>query len=335
MRSGANISWAVVMTVKEPIPLVMANVGWHLSLGAAEVHVYLDDPDDPVADQLEVVEGVNVIRCDEAHWARIRVDSQGTRQTRRQGANATDAYRRTQADWLIHLDADEFLMPERPVTQLIEEYARKGRFLRIPPWERTYLTESAPQGLFDGGFRVPYLGKLQDDQETFWRSTPFLTKGLTGHSAGKALVPTGKGWRIGIHSPREEERRLQGDYVPEIALLHFDGMTPLHWMLKVLRYATLPRDVVQGMLGGHRREQVLFALRRSQSENGLMKFHNRLKVTDGGLRARLEARDMFVDAPFDPAEQIAAQLGYMPDLSVDGFDAILRERAGDLLDRLK
>jgi hypothetical protein len=77
------------------------------------------------------------------------------------------------------------------------------------------------------------------------------------------------------------------------------------------------------------------ALRRSQSHARLLQFHNRLKVTDGGLRARLEARDMFVDAPFEPAEQIAAQLGYTPDLSVDGFDALLRERAGDLLDRLK
>ncbi|WP_177218578.1 glycosyltransferase family 2 protein [Donghicola eburneus] len=323
------------MTVKEPAPLVMANVGWHLSLGATEVHVYLDDPEDSVADQLEVVDRVNVIRCDDAHWDRMTVSPTGTRQTRRQGVNATDAYRRTKTDWMIHLDADEFLMPERPIGQLVAEYARKGRFLRIPPWERTYLTSSAPQSLFEGGFRLPYVGKLKDDQNTFWRATPFLTKGLTGHSVGKALVPTGKDWRIGIHSPREGERRLLGDYVPEIALLHFDGMTPLHWMLKVLRYAHLPREVVEGMLGGHRREQVLMALRRSQSHARLLQFHNRLKVTDGGLRARLEARDMFVDAPFEPAEQIAAHLGYTPDLSVDGFDALLRERASDLLDRLK
>lgn len=335
MTSGANISWSVVMTVKEPAPLVMANVGWHLSLGATEVHVYLDDPEDPVADQLTVVDGVNVIRCDEDHWARMNVRKADGRQTRRQGVNATDAYRRTAADWIIHLDADEFLMPERPVSQLISEYARKDRFLRIQPWERTYLNEGTPISIFEGGFRVPYLGKLQNDEETFWRATRFLTKGLTGHSAGKALMPTRQGWRIGIHSPREEDRRLQGDYVPEMALLHFDGMTPLHWMLKVLRYAHLPREMIEGMLGGHRREQVLMARHRAKVPGGLLKFHNRLKVTDGGLRARLDARDMFVDAPFEPAEQIAAQLGYMPDLSVEGFDTILRERAGDLLDRLK
>lgn len=323
------------MTVKEPAPLVIANVGWHLSLGASEVHVYLDDPMDPVGDQLQVVAGVNVVRCDATHWARLDGRAGDARQTRRQGLNATDAYRKTGADWMIHLDADEFLMPERPVPQIIAQYAKAGRFLRIQPWERTYLTEDAPGSLFEGGFRVPYLGKLQDDQDVFWRSTPFLTKGLTGHSAGKALMPTRQGWRIGIHSPKEEERRIRGDYVPEMALLHFDGMTPLHWMLKVLRYAHLPGEVVEGMLGGHRREQVLMALRRSHSPGGLLKFHNRLKVTDGGLRARLEDRDMFVDAPFDPANQIVAQLGYMPDLSVEGFDAILRERAGDLLDRLK
>ena len=44
--------WGIVMTVREPAQLVLANVHYHLGQGAAEIHVFLDDPVDPVGELL-------------------------------------------------------------------------------------------------------------------------------------------------------------------------------------------------------------------------------------------------------------------------------------------
>lgn len=109
------------MTVDEPAALVMANVAWHLGTGAASVHVYLDRPDDPVEHPLSQVPGVVVTRCTKAHWARLAPDGRPLLQMRRQSLNANHArdrmVKRRSADWIVHLDADEFLRQSAPLAR--------------------------------------------------------------------------------------------------------------------------------------------------------------------------------------------------------------------------
>jgi hypothetical protein len=108
-------TWAVVATVDEPPAVVQAFVAWHLSLGAAHGYLYFDRPDDPVQRAVVHLPQVSAVACDEANWLRIG-KSRPRRHQVRQVANARDAYARADADWLVHIDADEFLWSQGPLT---------------------------------------------------------------------------------------------------------------------------------------------------------------------------------------------------------------------------
>jgi hypothetical protein len=74
------------------------------------------------------------------------------------------------------------------------------------------------------------------------------TRGLLGHVIGKSFVRAGRhDQRIRIHFPvpmdkaKEDRLRAAGELKPGPQLeggwlVHFDGMTRLHWRLKLLRY---------------------------------------------------------------------------------------------------
>lgn len=326
-----SLSWAIVMTAKEPAALVLANVGWHLSLGAREVHVYLDDPLDPVAEPLRKLDRVRVVLCDDAHWQRLGPDAQNAMQTRRQSLNATEAYKMTEAGWMIHLDADEFLYPQGDMTQIMADaYTMGADFLRVRPWERTYVRRN-PEGLFEGAFRIPVSGGEAENWRLFGDISEFLTKGMTGHAAGKSMVQVGQDLRLGIHTPKKKGVQLEGRPLSDLVLLHFDGMTPLHWMMKILRYRLVDAGRIHRMLGGHRQAQVLAGVEACESMTDLLEFHNLLKFTRRRMRIRLEQTGRYSPMEFAPHEAITKALGYMPDLSVEGFDAELRRRHPELL----
>jgi len=108
------LQWAVVATIAEPAPLTLAFVAHHLRLGASEVHIYLDEPKDPVGEILETVAGVRVVRCHRDHWRRLGV-RRPKRQNNRQSFNATDARSVSGVPFLLSCDADEFLHPKADV----------------------------------------------------------------------------------------------------------------------------------------------------------------------------------------------------------------------------
>ncbi len=160
-KSGA--SWGLAMLADEPEALVLANLCWHLEQGAQEIHLYLDAPETRAAHTITAAAGrlpsVNVTRCDTAFWQRLN----GCRpllQTRRQTLVATQAYRHTEVDWLLHLDADEFLWlpPAQPFAQELASASDATAFIGLRNLERAFTT-AAPQTLFEGVFRVPIPAK--------------------------------------------------------------------------------------------------------------------------------------------------------------------------------
>ena len=58
-------SWAVVATVKAAEEKVLAFVAHHLSLGAARIYLYFDDPDDPAHAAVAGLHRVTATRCTE------------------------------------------------------------------------------------------------------------------------------------------------------------------------------------------------------------------------------------------------------------------------------
>ena len=61
-------AWAVVSTMDEPAPLVAAFAAHYLSIGASEVHIFLDQPDPEAEALLAGLPRVYLTVCDAAYW---------------------------------------------------------------------------------------------------------------------------------------------------------------------------------------------------------------------------------------------------------------------------
>ncbi len=333
---GRGPGWGIVMTAREPGNLVLANVAYHLGLGAREVHVYLDDPDDPAAEMLATLPGVRLTLCDADHWQRLARRRPGG-QNRRQGLNATEAYRRAGVDWLIHLDADEFLRPvpgqaedQGDISAMLAELAAFPRgfgYVAVPPAERVMSPEMVQTGLFDGVFRRPARVPPRLHRALYGAAADFLEGGMSSHTSGKAFTPTGFDYQIRIHRPRAGETdRLPAHSMHKahtVELLHFDGLTPLHWLVKLLRYGEHAVEAQAGMNGPHRLRQVADLLDAADIA-AARALYERVQVFAPDRIARLTALGLCNTSPFDPAPVIARVLGETPDLSAKAFDAELR-----------
>ena len=323
-------SWGLVMLADEPAALVLANLCWHLEQGAQEIHLYLDAPDTPAARILTqtagTLPGVTITRCDKGFWHGLN----GTRpplQTRRQTLVATQAYQRSKASWLLHLDADEFLwmLPGMRFTQELT-IASDAAFVALPNLERAY-TSPAPMMLFEGVFRVPTPAKSPLPPPLAYQA-PYVARGVSGHAGGKACTRTGLGAVLQPHAPRLNGERPPSAPASAAVVLHFDGLTPLHWLMKLRRYAAHNPAQWERFLAPHRRAQLLYMRAHDDDPAALRTFHDQLKqITD---LPELEVAGLVRQLGFDPAPTLQKWLGETPDLTVAGFDAALRCAFPDL-----
>ncbi|MEB8388646.1 glycosyltransferase family 2 protein [Rhodobacteraceae bacterium KMM 6894] len=325
-------TWGIVMTVHEPAQLVLANVGWHLGTGASEIHVYLDDPEDPVAEPLEALGRVRIVRCGDAHWHRTAPSGRRPpTHRRRQGLNANHALARCEVDWLIHMDADEFLVQHRPVGEEMAAVRALECELYFAVAERMYLP--GPQhSIFDGVFRTCTRAQLRrsDGVDTarliYGDHVDCLDFGVLGHSAGKCAVPRGEDYRLGIHwSFRGDSRKRSERFRSTSAqLYHFDGLTRLQWLTKLRRYTEYdPEDF---NIADHRQAQIDLTASVATAPGGYEVLHDELKVLAPQLQDRLRALGLLIETPFDPVPVLREVLGDLPDFSVAAFDAELRRR---------
>ena len=309
---GAGPSWGIVLLAREPAVLVLTHLAWHLAAGAAEVHLFLDDPADPVAGPAAALRGVTVTRCDAGFWAGHPTGRRPGLVTARQAHCATLAYGRAGVDWLLHLDADEFL--SGPLPAALARHAGHRGAVVIPVRERVY-TRPDPATLFEGVFRIP--------QPPARRSHPLLAPlaafapaGVLGHALGKSATRTGLDVALHCHFPKPRDGRAE---VPKVAaegvvLLHFDGLTPAHWLAK--QRARIGASA-PGFLGPHRQAQIA-ALAACTSAAEDRALHDRLRVLADP--APWVAAGLVESRPFDPAPACRAVLGSVPDLTVAGFD---------------
>lgn len=320
-------SWSVTATLDEPLALVQAFVAWHLALGAAEVVLYFDRPDDPAAAALQDMPQVRVIRCGPGHWA----GRQGARPVKhqvRQVHNATLAYRECRTDWLLHCDADEFLWPQGPVAEALAAVHPQTDAAIIAVAERVYAAGSTPETIFDGAFRRPFAGSPAQGEAVYGASYAMTRRGMTGHAQGKVFARAGRGLELSIHRPKPQP----GVVLQPCAgaeLLHFDGLTPLQWRFKLLRKAEhFARH--GGMEPSPHRQRQIDAILGDPAAAGVV--HDALKTVTAPRLAQLRRLGLLLTADFDPQPALARFFGAV-DLSVAGFDAaLLRGPAADYPD---
>ena len=319
-------SWAVVATVYEPPVLVQAFVAWHLALGASEVFIYCDNPDDPVREVLAHLPKVHVQVCDVAHWQRVN-KMRPHRHEVRQVCNARDAFARTKAGWLLHSDADEFLWSASDVSQTLDKVSDAADALIVPVAERVHAADDPGKTIFEGVFRRPFRSSHADGLRLFGPDYDLTNRGLTGHAQGKAFSRTGRPLKLSIHRPRKmgagNEPVFERAAPDEMELLHFEGLTPAHWRYKLGRmmYMVEKRD---GMpLSAHRNKQAA-RLRADVGEADAL--YRKLKVPSERHIEILRSRGLMTEVGFDPCHAMAAcfDLGSY-DLEPAAFDAWIDE----------
>lgn len=324
----AAVTWAVVMTVCEPQALVQTNVLWHLATGASAVHVYLDDPDDPAAAGLRGIAGCDVVLCTPAHWRALngRKGRPGS-QMRRQTLNANAAQGVTTADWLFHIDADEFIWQDGDIGAELAVLGRGRTELNLPVLERLFPAQGFGDDIFAGAFRASSDLAEADARVAFGEFAPFMKRGQYSHGAGKSAVAIGQGLRSGVHNAtirgQNRWKRAPKQVSRTARLLHFDGLTPLHWAMKSLRYRLNPPEIQQVVLQPHRAAQIEWMLAQGETVRALEQAHAKLFALTAERRGRLVGFDLLREVQFDPGQVLGAAA---PNIIVAAFDADLRAR---------
>ena len=314
--------WGVVLTANEPLALVETNVRWHLATGAEVVFVFLDDPNDPSQNALRAIPNCSVHLCDDSYWNEAKPkNGRPPSQMRRQTINANWAQSRCDLDWLFHIDADEFIWQSGDLRAELSDHDDPSTELNLPVFERIFPIERQ-QSLFDGAFRAS--SDLTPDQAAtiFGSFEPLMKRGQYSHGAGKSGVRVGDGLRLGVHNatrtgPGGQQRRA-GKRVSETArLLHFDGVTPLHWMMKALRYRQTSPEVQAKVLQSHRVAQIRWMMDRSETMEALRQAHRSMFALTDERRSKLGALGLLHEISFKPKGVLGADC---PNLDPKAFD---------------
>lgn len=321
------------MTVDEPLSLVVSNVAWHLSAGAEEVHLYFDRPKDPAIQVVAAIPQVKIVECSDDYWKRLQTKRPNA-QTKRQFINANHALKNSSVDWLAHIDADEFLLQLSPIREELRAIQKMDVALHFDVRERVYIGKTSESNIFEGAFRSRSHLPKSLDRAIFGDLARYLQRGLLSHCAGKIAVPTNQNYVLGIHSAyrgrRSSEARVKPIESASTILLHFDGLTPLHWIAKLYRYARNSEKLGTSMFSRPRQQQIAECIESSSSHHSLLAFHNKLRLLDEVQRLRYADYNLLHTEEFNPAIAILSLLRRTTDLSSQAFDAEILAREPEM-----
>ncbi len=320
-------TWAVVTTVDEPSALVAAFAAHHLAQGACKVHLFLDKPDPEAQAMLTKLPGCEVTVCDAAYWATSKRGARPGQHTNRQVQNARRVYAACDADWLLHCDGDEFIRDGNALRAELETAPARAMYMRLLVAERVYPKGAVGETIFSGIFRHEVPEYSRNGATVYGEMQDFFHFGLTGHKAGKALVRVGAGMEMGLHAPTGKPVHRP---ILTTRMLHFDGLTRLHFTLKLLRRANEPPSYASNRHGEARTTQFLSmceAMAEPEMRAALVAVLKELEPDQIRQLRRFGALD---ETGFDPRPVLAAA-GLAPDLSEAAFDASLRQRYAGFL----
>lgn len=290
-------TWGIVSTVKAPVEKVLAFAAYHLDLGASHIWLYFDDPEDPAHAAVSGHPQITATRCDEAYWTgKNRHDRHQNRQSR----NARDAYVRCTTDWLGHIDVDEFLHPDRPFSEILDELPANQMVMKLEPFEAMHDPLLPDDIVTAREFR----GALRHE---FWRYRDralqeykrVIRDGLLSHSVGKVFFRRGvRGLSPRLHSVMLEGVRLHSnDWCRDARLLHFHAQDRQAWLaalpFRMTRGAYQYQPLLQAFLANAKPAKVAdFYLTTQVLPMDLsreLQAIGRVIIADLGLRAKLQA----------------------------------------------
>ena len=336
----------VQATVSEPLALLVAFVAHYLELGADLVHLYLDTPQPEAEAAFKDHPRVRVTRCDAAYWARVAPKGRPVVVPQRQMINARHCFRQMTQDWILLCDADEYLSPSRPVADILASQGAGMDYLRIPVAEKVLPPDMQPQTLFEGLFRTGQVEDPSPAPEIYGPDlAPMLGRIVAGHDDGKSFLRRGLQCRFRIHRPLPLERKSQSDPTPpklrsrwmqDAHLAHFDALTPLFYLIKILNWQSVRnKQDALGLPIGQRHPtrdlQLAFVLAACAQGNPVQITQALHRLTPQSMEA-LRDRGLLLDLPLTP-DQTARR--HFPDLVLDftpaAFDRALMQKHAQLL----
>lgn len=323
-------SWSVTATVAEPVELLVAFACHHLALGASEVRIYLDKPTGEAKRQLRRIPGVVVIPCNRTYWSTQWDMEAPERLMLRQRRNALHAYRETSADWLANIDTDEFLYAPTRIDTVLSQVPQEDDYVVMPNVERVFRSGEV-NSIFSGVFRIRSPHRQRRNDEIFGEINKFTRSGFSGYVIGKSFLRTGRRMVPGLHRPFRNERSddlssdLKQSNVSLPLVCHFDGLTPLHWISKLLRYHEM------GTYSGKLRQdparvaQIDYVIKNLGSFAAVQELHDLIKIVDVETEQSLWRQGLLIDPQLDPAQAVA-QLApqSVHNYGIEQFDASLQ-----------
>ncbi|MEQ9693624.1 glycosyltransferase family 2 protein [Shimia sp. SDUM112013] len=309
--------WGVVATIKAPVADVLNFVAHHLEIGADHLFIYLDDDNPEAQAALDAHPQVSVTRTDTPYWkagGKHRPAKHQARQTR----NATHAYTQattTNLDWLMHMDVDEFLWAERPLSDLLAALPAKAEAARVRPIEAL----SPPDGPSAGGVThfkgfVPAHGKRQEiSQALFPTFGNYVKGGFLSHVQGKVFVRTGMSdIEIRIHNAFKngielsETVEFSGVDLCHLHVRDWDSWQA-HYRYRHNRgsYRSELKPAIATDHGGLTLHQLFAMLEAENGKNGLRAFFDEVCVARPDLLQALEARGLLRSYALDLEEKRA------------------------------
>jgi hypothetical protein len=300
-------TWGVVSMVRGPALDILRFAAHHLDLGADRLYLYLDEPNTEAQHQLEQHPKVQVTLCDDAFWLSRNRTRPGKHQVR-QSTHASYTYRKTDLDWLAHIDVDEFLWADAPIPELLETVPADIPAVRVRPIESIAEAENLYKA---------HIPKGPDREALVQALYPtygaHVLGGFLSHVQGKLIVRTGlKKLSFRIHNLFQDKTLLPCKFeLPGLELCHHHAPSWEHWF-KHYRFRmergsykpgmspNLPRDQ-----GGVNKNELFSQIESARGVDGLRAFYAELSAADPDVRARLEAHGQIRHRPLHLDEKVA------------------------------
>ncbi|HEU0223588.1 MAG TPA: glycosyltransferase family 2 protein [Paracoccaceae bacterium] len=226
--------------VRESAEVIRNFVTYYRDLGADEVLLYHDGPSGHLAGLAEP--GLALTTCDQAFWR-----ARGRPRPHALEAQLSVVYRlgldRCRSDWLLAVDADEFVFGDRPVREFLGAIPSGFDAVSLPTAEAVW----GPGDDIHTPFGSSYF-RLAWDDERLWhrlggllygKAAPLLNRGLAGHCKGKQFLRAGRRYsQIGGHVTRRDgaiitwPAPLISEGFSGMYLGHFDAIGPARWATK-------------------------------------------------------------------------------------------------------
>ena len=293
------LRWGLVATILAPTADILRFAAYHLEAGAHRLYIYLDDPEAGAYAPLKAHPKIRVQKCDDAYWAKVG-GKRPTKHQVRQSKNATHAYhRKTEIEWLIHMDVDEFIVSDQNVGTVLYELPDQKSCARLRPMEQLVGTGRSFKAFVPNGpNRIPIVKDLYPE---FGK---YVKGGFLSHVAGKLFVRTGlENMNFRIHNVFQGEKTNPHQIeLSSIGLAHCHAKPWTEW-LSAFRYRLEKGSYRAELSPANKGEFSLHDLFRNledtEGEAGLRRFYDEIAIDSPALQERLKSHDLLRHADLD------------------------------------